>query len=105
MLTITPNKIREAKKLIENGWTKGTYFRDQYGKSRYGFKPGYKCCLIGDCEVVLISPEHLRLIMVNYPKNRGLTGLIRFNDNLNTTKEDVIEFLDYCESKVKELYA
>lgn len=97
MSVLTPEArqaFEQAKTvLIEKGWTKGAYARDESGKEVDFDSPEAACfCIFGAMLRVTDgnpTPEMYDAMGLQLEK-----GFITFNDNANTKKEDVIAIFD-----------
>lgn len=84
------DRLREAKKLIEAGWTKGYYQRDSDGHM-CDPEQAVSYCVIGACQKTGIAHRlHRHPDALPSP----FIYAAEFNDHPNTRKEDILAFFD-----------
>jgi hypothetical protein len=93
--------LSRTREIISTSWTKGTYAKDSEGRSCIISSPDAKCfCLLGALrrtEYELGTDKtwyQARAIIANVLNTGRMGGIIDFNDNLSTTKADVLSLLD-----------
>ena len=98
----TRDILRKVKKLIQEGWTKGTYARKKNGISTNPKdSEAVEFCSIGAFHRVSheedLTWEHknkaMELFRGSLP-NWAWRNIVSFNNHLNTTKQDVIKVLE-----------
>ncbi len=89
--------LKQARIKIERGWTKGWFARDENGLRVHTDDPRASCfCLSGAMYIkVCSSAELLRArILLKSVLPDGFSNIVQFNDNCNTTKENVLNLID-----------
>ena len=97
--------------LMEHGWHKGSLFRDfadlvMDDAADGGWRPVGPRCLDGSrqiiCQFDMDLDDEVDELMGLVMGRRGWTDFVDFNDDSNTTFNDIMEFLDECEVEAKE---
>ena len=97
----TKNVLQDARKLLEQGWTKGVCARDIDGKP-VNTRDAEACSWCPEGAIYAIEQNwhivdealSLLLLLVNRFSNREYDDVDEFNDHPGTTKEDVLELFD-----------
>jgi hypothetical protein len=88
--------IEVKELLLRKGWTKCADARDRQGHSVYPEEPFAVCfCLNGALRAVRAPTEVTIFIAGRLPKEYKY-DLLRWNDDRDRTKGEVIKFLDDC---------
>ena len=88
----TKEVLVKARTLVEKGWTQGAFAKDDYGYIVKSTDPkACSWCATGAIQAVLPKnvPFSDYTALLTVPN-----GIVLFNDNLNTTKEDVLKVFD-----------
>ena len=92
----TKEILIKAKVLIEKGWTQGVAARNDYGFIVHPTDPkACEWCATGAIRAVAMGDSETREIAIYLEDFIELKStLVSFNDNVNTTREDILELFD-----------
>ena len=87
----TKKVLVKARSLIEKGWTQKALARDAHGEKVHPKDPNAcEWCATGALRAVLVNiSDYSDLLTSQAPSD-----IILFNDNTNTTKEDILAVFD-----------
>jgi hypothetical protein len=95
-------KLRKVKTLIKKGWCQGALARD-----KNGFEVGYlnrgaaSYCLHAAATIEKLKPSENDFLS-KAATEMGYLNEVTFNDHNDTTKADVLKFLDKCIERAKD---
>ena len=89
--------LKKVREIIENGWTQGSYARNQNGYS-VAETSSDACCWCLSGALWKLDDSHdtsqARQLLEEGCQKNGFNGIATFNDYPQTTKQDVLNLID-----------